>query len=86
MAGSHLSDFVGYEVGSPPAVVNAGFVGLLDFTGIPTGGSTFVPPVEPPVTPVLTNRVGGWGAVDDFVGRRRRKRYRDDDDIIILLK
>jgi hypothetical protein len=79
--GSHLSpDFVGYDVGvphvEPPALV--GFVGFLDFTGIPVGvGEAPIPPEPTP----LPSFAGGGISYGEF---RRRKRKKGDEEIIFL--
>ena len=58
--GSSLSDFVGYSAGIPQSTTpTTGYVGLLDFTGIPVG----VPNIPPPAG------VGFVGLLD-FVGFR----------------
>jgi len=81
--GSHLSDFVGYDVGIPQSTsASVGFVGLLDFTGVPVG----IPSVTPP-TPTPTGNHKGGGTIINVHTRidpTKRKRRREDEEILIL--
>lgn len=79
--GSHLSDFVGYDVGVPHVVPPAtvGYVGFLDFVGFPVGlGAT------PPVPPAPVRRIGAGPQQGVRIDGRRRKKLREDEEILIL--
>lgn len=75
--GSHLSDFVGYDVGviSPASV---GFVGFVDFSGFPVGvGGT-------PTPPAPVRRIGTGPTQGVQVSGKRRRLLREDEEILIL--
>lgn len=75
--GSHLSDFVGYDVGIPN-VATVGYVGFLDFVGFPVGlGAT-------PPTPTPARRIGVGYQQGAQIDGRRRKKLREDEEILIL--
>lgn len=78
--GSHLSDFVGYEVGVPHVVPPAtvGFVGFMDFVGFPVGVG------ETPTPPAPVRRIGVGPTQGVQVSGKRRRLLREDEEILIL--